>query len=288
MKNQNIMKTVFRYVVIFIASILNAIAISLILDPNHLAPGGLTGICIIINYLTSIPTGTLILLINIPIMILGIWKFGFKFFISTIFAVLVSSVMVNQLSVYQPLTDEPMLAAIAGGSMLALSIGLIFRMEATTGGVDIIVRLIKMKYRHLKTGKIFLIIDSIVVIASAIAFRNINTALYAAIAVVTSSYVLDFVLYGGDDAKLIYVISENDEAIVKRLMEEVEVGVTFINGEGAYSRKVKEVILCVVRKQLFPKVQQIVKEEDENAFMIISSASEVFGEGFKNHNSQQL
>jgi len=278
----------FQYIILFISSILNAISISLLLDPNKLAPGGVTGIAIIINYLYHIPTGTMIILLNIPIMILGIWKFGIKFFISTIFTIISSSIFVNLLADMEPLTEDLMLAAVAGGSLLALSIGIIFKLGATTGGIDVVVKLIRLKYKHIKIGRIFLTIDSVVVIISAIAFNEITIGMYAGIAVVVSSFVLDFVLYGGDDAKLIYIISEREDRIVKRLMEEVVVGVTYLDGTGAYSKKEKDIIMCVSKKQLFPKVQQIVHEEDENAFMIVTSANEVFGEGFKNYKGLQL
>lgn len=283
-----LMQEILKYMTLYIASIMNAVAIGLLIDPNHLAPGGLTGIAIIINYLIEIPTGTIILILNIPIMILGVWKLGIKFFISTIFVVITSSTFVNLFSEYKALTDDPLLAALGGGSLLALGMGIVFRNGATTGGIDIVIRIIKMKFNHIKTGRLFLMIDGVVVIFSAIIFKNITLGMYSAIAVVVSSYVLDYVLYGGDDAKLIYIISENDKEIANRLMEELDLGLSFINGEGGYSGKVRDIIMCVVRKQLYPKVQQIVNEEDKDAFVIVSSASEVFGEGYKGHEIMYL
>lgn len=288
MKWQIIKKHLKNNLLIIVGSILYAIAISLFLDPNQLAPGGLTGIVIMISYYVSIKVGTLVFILNIPIMILGIYKFGLRFFASTVYAIILTSVFTNILAPYGPITEERLLAAGAGGALLAIGIGLTFKAGATTGGVDIIVRLIKLKFRHIKTGKLFLIFDVIVVSISAYVFKNIDVALFAGVAVLISSIVFDIVLYGADGAKLVYVISEHQELIAKRFLEELEVGVTFINGSGAYTDNKKKILMCAMRKQLLPQAQDIVNHEDSNAFMIVSSATEIFGEGFKRHDSERI
>ena len=276
------------YLIITIASVFYGLAISQFLDPNDIAPGGVSGLAMIINRIINIEVGTLILMINIPILLLGLYKFGFKFIISTIYATFMGSVFTNILAKYPPVTTDPLLATIAGSAIASIAIGFIFKAGATTGGTDIIVKVLRLRFPHLKTGRLFLICDMIVVVLSAFVFENTDSALYAAIGVFLMSIVFDIVLYGADGAKLIYIISNDWQNIATRLLMELDVGVTYLEGEGAYSNEKKRVIMCVVRKQIAPHVEEIVKEEDGTAFMIISSAAEIYGEGYKNIYSEKI
>ena len=280
--------TVLQYVGIILASLLYAAALALFLDPNQLAPGGVSGIAIILNRLCGLPTGTLILLMNIPLLALGMWKLGWKFVLSTVVAVAASSVFTDLLAPYGPLTTDPLLAACAGGAMLAVGMGILFKLGATSGGTDILIRVIKLKYKHLKTGSLFLATDCCVIAASALVFGDIDLALYAAIATIVSSFCLDLVLYGRDEAKLVYLITDHEQAIAHRLLQELEIGVTYLQGQGAYTRDNKKVILCAMQKRLLPKVQEIAMEEDPFVFLIVTSASEIFGEGFKDISAPRL
>lgn len=288
LNNKKTMKILKNYLTMTVFSITYAVGLSMFLDPNNLVPGGVSGISIMLSRVTPLPTGTWILLLNIPILALGLWKFGLKMILSTIYCTVVSSVFTNIIAGWGALTTDKLLAAAAGGAVLAVSVGMIFRSGGTTGGMDIIVKILRLKYRHLKTGNLFLLSDGIVVTLSGILFRNLETALYAAVAVFVSSMVLDVVLYGKDGAKMIYIISDHPDKIADRLLEDLEIGVTYMKGEGAYSGREKNVILCVMRKPLAPKVQQIVTEEDSEAFMIISDATEIFGEGYKSYFSERL
>lgn len=279
---------VLQYVGIILASLLYAAAIALFLDPNQLAPGGVSGIAIILNRLCGLPTGTLILLMNIPLLALGMWKLGWKFVLSTVVAVAASSVFTDLLAPYGPLTTDPLLAACAGGALLAVGMGILFKLGATSGGTDILIRVIKLKYKHLKTGSLFLATDCCVIAASALVFGDIDLALYAAIATIVSSFCLDLVLYGRDEAKLVYLITDHEQAIAHRLLQELEIGVTYLQGQGAYTRDNKKVILCAMQKRLLPRVQEIAMEEDPCAFLIVTSASEIFGEGFKDISAPRL
>lgn len=273
---------------ITLGAFLYAIGVSFFLDPNSLAPGGVSGLAIILNRFVPVETGTLILIINIPIMMLGIWKFGIRFTISTIYCTVMSSVFINLLAPVGALSEDLLLSALVGGSLMAIGLGLVFKAGATTGGTDIIVKVLRIKYPHLKTGNLFLLIDASIVTLSAFAFKDLDKALYAGITVIVASLVMDLVLYGRDEAKLIYVISDKSETITKRLLEELDVGVTYVHGEGAFSGKEKKVIMCVVKKAMAPRVEEVVKEEDPIAFMIISSATEIFGEGYKNFFSEKM
>ncbi len=276
------------YLTITVASAIYAVAVSLFLDPNALAPGGVTGISIILSKLTSLETGTLMFAVNIPILLLGMWKFGWKFILSTLYCTAVSSFFTNLLAPFGALTRDPLLAALAGGSLMAVGLGLVFKAGATSGGTDIIIKLMRLKFPHLKTGALFLMTDTVIVAASAFVFQNIDIALYAGLVVVVDSFLIDVVLYGRDGAKMLFIISDAPETMVKRFLEELDIGVTYLSGSGAYSGKDKDVILCVVKKQLLPKAEEIVRQEDPGAFMIITSATEIYGEGYKNIFSQKL
>ena len=270
---KTVKKRLMDYLMITVGTVIYGIGVSLFLDPNNLAPGGVTGIAMILNRLTGLPTGTGILLINIPILAVGLWKFGLRFLLSTLYATFLSSLFTNFFARFGAVTTDPLLAALAG---------------ATTGGTDIIVKLLRQRYRHLKTGRLFFLLDILIVAASLLVFDDIDTILYAMLGVVVSSIMFDAVLYGFDEAKLVYIISDHSDAIAQRIMDELEAGVTFLKGKGAYSNNPKDVILCVMRNTIAPKAEEIVKQEDPLAFMISSSATEIYGEGYKNIFSEKL
>lgn len=271
---------------IIIGSVLYGMSISLFLDPNNLAPGGVTGIAIIINRITGIGTGFLTLLMNIPLILIGVYKFGLRFLLTTIVAILGTSVSIEIFSYFPKASGDVLVSAIMGGALVAVSVGLIFKIGATTGGTDIAVRLIKLKYPHLKTGYAFMLIDMTIVAASIFVFKEIDIALYAGIAVVVCSVVLDMILYGSDEAKLIYVISKNkqtEKKIVLQFLEKMGAGATFLSGYGAYSGKNRSVIMCAIKKTQLPLAKDIVRDIDDDAFMIVTSANEILGEGYKSH-----
>ncbi|MBQ6886115.1 MAG: YitT family protein [Lachnospiraceae bacterium] len=287
-EKKSIRRQIFEYICITAASFVYAVGVALFIDPSNLAPGGLTGIAIIVSRLTGVETGTLIFILNIPIVLIGFWKFGWKFMVSTFYCVIATSVFTNLLAPYGAATNDILLSAIAGGALVAASIGFVFKCGATTGGTDIIVKLLRRRFPHLRTGALFMLTDAIIVTVSVFVFRDLNAGLYAAITVVVTSVVMDFVLYGRDEAKMIYIISDHSENITARLLEELNIGVTHIEGTGAYSGKEKKVIFCVMRKTLAPRAEQIVREEDADAFMIVSNATEIFGEGYKSYFSEKL
>ncbi len=287
---QYLLKKSKKLLLITVGSLIYAAGVALFLQPNDLAPGGVSGLSIIMHELVDpVSTGTWILIFNVPLLLLGIWKFGLRFFLSTIFAVAVSSAAVNLFSAYiGALTDDVLLACIAGSVLVSTGLGIVFRVGATTGGTDIIVKLLRLKFRHINTGTTFLLMDSAIVVLSGFVFGGLNIALYAEIAVFLQMFVLNAVLYGSDEARLVYVISEKKDAIAAKLLHELEVGVTFLDGRGAYTGDEKQVLLCALRMRTLPKVRDLVAKEDEKAFMIVTKATAVFGEGFKSHNEKEL
>lgn len=277
-----------RYIAIIAGCLIYAAGIAIFLDPNDLAPGGVTGIAIMISYATSIPTGTLVLIINIPLLIIGAKRFGKSFLMYTVVSTVLSSFMINWLSAVRVGIEDKLLCGIVGGVLMAIGMGIVFKSGGTTGGSDILVKLLRLKYRHLRTGTLFAITDTVIVAISAIVFGNIENALYAGIALVISSMVMDLVLYGPDEAKSLLIISDRAKQVADRILSELDIGVTYLQGKGAYSGAEKQVLLCAMRKALFPKVRQIVQQEDPDAFMIVSSATEIFGEGFKDHFTEEI
>ncbi len=287
------MNYVKKYFFLTLGSLIYALGISLFLDPFGLAPGGVTGLGVIFGYLANLPTGTVILFINIPILIFGLWKFGIKFLASTMYVTVVSSFMMNAIEDYLlPITghisEDLLIDGIAGGAMMGFGMAVVFLNGGTTGGSDIIIKAVRQKVPHLKTGAIYMITDSFVVALSAIVFKNIELGLYAIITILVTNTVLDKFLYKDDGAQLLYVISDHSEGIAKRIMDEIDIGVTYLHGEGAYTGEDKKVLMVVARPNNYAKIRAIVREEDQDAFFIVSGANDVFGYGYKNHFMQEI
>lgn len=286
--SKSVLRRIEDLIVITIASAVYAVGVAQFADPNNLAPGGMTGLAIIMSRVIPMKSGTWLMLLNIPVIILGIYAFGFKFIVSTIYSTILTSVFTNVFLRFGAATHDVLLASLASAVLCGASVGVIFRAGATSGGTDIIVKYLKVKFPFMRTGIIFFVTDVIVVTISGFVFEDVNAALYAFICIFVSAKAIDLVLYGSDEAKLIYIISDDADDITRRVLEELDIGVTHINGTGAYSGKDKKVILCTVKKTLTPLVEDIVREEDPSAFMIISSASEVYGEGYKSYFSERI
>ncbi len=281
-----------RLTVISFGCLLYAAGLILFLNPNDLAPGGVSGISVMLSRFIPVEVGTIILILNIPLIIIALIKFGVKFMAMTAFATVLSSVLMDLIRIILPdgytVTEDRLLAGIFGGAVMAFGMGIIFRAGGTTGGSDIIIRLLRLKFRHLKTGTIFLITDCIIVSVSALVFGNIESALYAAIALGVNSTVLDFVLYGSNGAKMIFVVTECPDQINSALTKKVGISSTVMKGEGAYTGREKTVLMVVAKKYNYPKIRDVVGAADPKSFMIVSSASDIFGEGYLSILSHEL
>lgn len=285
----NTIKNTFRKsIMILIGTFLYSAGIGLFLDPNELAPGGVVGLSVIASHSLGGETGTWYFLLNIPIILLGWWKFGGRFIVLSFYAIAFNSIFTNIFSLFPAVTDNLLLAAIAGSILVGTGIGLVLKIGATTGGMDIIIKILKKKYPSIKTSTFFITIDMIIVAISGLVFRDFNIAMYAFITVTLNGKVMDFVLYGSDEAKLVYIVSDNPQQLLKRILKEIEIGATILSGKGAYSNQEKEIIMCVVKKRSAPELQEIVKQEDKKAFMIVTNASEIYGEGYKNIMKEKL
>lgn len=286
-----------RYALITLGCILYGVSVTLFLDEGGLASGGVTGIAIIINRLTEWDTGLLVLLINIPLIILGYFFFGWRFTLSTLYTIAFSSFVmwltgiVAEPHLPLPLGEYPVIInAVTGGVLFGLGMGLIFRNGSSSGGTDIPVKILRKKYRHIQTGYITLISDVIIVAASYFVFNNVETLFYTVLSVVVFTLVFDWVLYGGNSAKMVFVISEEEPAhrICDRVLKEIDTGATFVDAEGAYTGRQKRILLCVVKPFLYPKLRDVVHEEDKKAFIIVSSAKEIYGEGYQDAGQDEV
>jgi uncharacterized membrane-anchored protein YitT (DUF2179 family) len=285
-----IIRRIKKFAVITFAALLYGIANTYFSDPNNLAPGGITGVAIVLNKIWNMGVGMWFILINIPILLLGIWQFGLKFTISTIYATAMVSFFTDMLSLHfkQFIVNDMVLGATFGGALMAISMGLIFKNKATTGGTDIIIKILRKKFPHLKTGSLFFLTDVVIIVFAGVVLQDIKVTLYSMISVMITSYVLDLVLYGRDEAKLLYIISDRPDIITKRLLEELDIGATHIYGQGAYTGNDKKVIMAGIKKRLSPLAEEIVREEDPDAFMIVTSATEIFGEGYKSYFDERI
>jgi uncharacterized membrane-anchored protein YitT (DUF2179 family) len=285
---QKYRKIIKDYLLISAGAFLFAVGISLFAEPFHIAPGGVSGISIIINYLLKLPVGRTIILINIPLFIAGFLKLGRSFVVSSLYAMLLSSVLVDLLAQVQPFVEEPLLAALYGGLFIGAGMGLIFIHGSSTGGSDIIVRLLRLRFKGLKLGRIMFLTDLCVIALAALVFHDLNRSLYAIITVYVNSIVVDGIIYGLEFSKVAYIISQKSEQIAGRIQVELERGVTFFFGEGGYSKQPAKIIMCALKQQQIVKFYGIVHEEDPEAFVIVTNAHEVVGYGFKTPGAREL
>ena len=272
---------VVKYALVALGSALFAAGFQFFLYPNSIIVGGVSGIAMIINYLVGLPVGIMTIVLNIPLFIIA-WKhFGGKFIISSLVGMLLSSVLVDVLAVvdYSP-TDDMLLACLIGGAIKGLGLGLIYYAGATTGGTDIIAKFVRLRFPYINFGTIVLLTDAVIIIAFAMIFDRVEAAMYAVIAMFVVSKVIDLVLYGIDNSSVCYIISENSEQLVKDITDKLHRGVTILSGEGAYSHKDKQVLLCVIKRTQIADIRKIIRNIDENAFFIVSDAKNVFGKGF--------
>ena len=279
-------KVLWKYAVITLGSVLYAFSFNLFLTPNHIAPGGVSGIAIVINYLTSFPVGVMILVLNIPLFILSFLKFGGAFLFSSFYATALGSVIIDLTTKIPPFTSEPILSSIYGGILMGAGLGLVFAYGATTGGSDIISRLIKLRFPHISMGRMMLCVDFVVITISAFVFQNVNSALYAIITLYISSKVIDVIIYGTDYEKLAYIISDKSEEISRKIQDELLRGVTLLHGEGGYTNRQKKIIMVALKQQQAAKAAEIVRKIDPNAFVIVVAAHEIFGDGFERNKNR--
>lgn len=282
----------WKFVMIAVGSAVFSLGFDLFLDPNGINCGGVSGIAMLIVYGVKtkwLTVGILSALINIPLFFLGYKQIGKYFFFGSLLGMAISSVCFDLFAAILPVpTVDPLVASLFGGVMIGAGLGVVFLAGASTGGVDIVARVLKLKLRNFPIGKIILCMDLCTAVATGIVYRDFNNTLYSIITLVLSSIVLDKVVYGMDFAKVALVVSEKHEQIADAIAVQLERGVTYLDGEGYYSRTDKTVLLTAVKKKQLAQLKEIVMTVDPNAFMILQDAQQVLGDGFKAYDRYEL
>ena len=292
LKKERLGQEIRDFLIVTFGSLVYAIGLALFLDPNDISAGGVVGLAMIVCHFTDIDLGLMIFLMNAPLLIAGWIRFRNKFLVYTIYAIVLSSFLIDFINDrfpdYVPLTRDLMLATIAGGAVMSVGMSLIYLGGGSVGGTDIIIKFLRQKHNHIGTGTLSFIMDLTTCILSCFVFGGYELGIYAAMALYVQGVVMDKMLYGGNEAKLVFIITSKVKEVSDRLMNDLEMGVTWLEGIGAYTEEKKRVVMVAFRKQSYQKVRQVVKEEDPEAFMIVSSASEIFGLGFRDHLSDEL
>ncbi len=267
---------------IVVGSGLTALGISCFTLPNNIAPGGVSGLATAAAHMVPISVGAMSLIINIPIFALALKILGLRPLIKTGIATLFLSVLIDVFSLLPiQYTGNILLAAVLGGGLMGIGIGLLFTRNISTGGVDLLTLILKRKRPHMSMGSLMLLLDSVVVAVAVLVFGEIEIALYSMVTIFCSSKVIDAIIQGVDYAKVVYIITENGEDIVRKLTLDLGKGVTQVFARGGYTGRDKMMIMTVARRTELAAIQKIVREHDDSAFVIYLDATEVRGEGFK-------
>lgn len=278
-KKSRIVKNVL---LITLGSFIYAFAFDWMFVPNNIVMGGFTGLAQTLNrFVPFVPVGITVIALNVPLFILGIRRQGFRLLLSSVFAMSISSVFIDLLAYlvkFKPIEDH-LVACLIGGGMVGLSMGILLMVGATTGGVELAARLLKYHFRHISIGKLCLALDLGVIALYTLVFKNINDGLYSAIAMYISSLAMDAVVYGRNTSKVACIICSEGNVIKNRLIE-LDLGVTNIRAYGGYSDSEKDILICAFKPSRISELKEAIMELDKTAFVIISNAEDIFGEGF--------
>lgn len=280
---QKIKNIVFEYFGLTVGSAIMAMSLVFFLIPVKIAPGGVSGLAIVLHYLFNLPVGVVMLIFNVPLFFLGVKILGKQFGPRTFFSFVLFSLVTDffdKVIHVTAATTDPLLASIFGGVVLGVGLGIVFRFKGTTGGSDIIGQIIN-KYSNVSVGTGILIVDFFVISFAGIAFQNVNQALYGIISLYFSSKILDLILDGIDYARSFYIISEKQDEIIDLITSEIGRGGTELSGQGLYTRKERNVLYTVVTRKEVATLRQEILKIDPSAFVIIANVHEVLGEGFR-------
>ena len=266
-----------------------ALGFDLFLEPSGLNAGGISGLAMIFVHMTDFGTvGLVTVLVNLPLFFVGGQRIGKRFFVGSIFGTVFFSLFVDLFALIPPLNAEPLLASLYGGLLCGVGLGIVIAAGASTGGSDIVVRLIKQRFRNLPIGQITLMFDVVVCALTGLVFGDISNMLYCLIVVFLSGQVIDMVVYHFDYSKIAYVISPLHEQIAAAISSKLDRGVTYLHGQGFYSQKDTKVILTAVKRGQLVELKDLVVAIDPDAFIIVLEAHQVLGDGFSRHSQDSL
>lgn len=291
-KRNNVRLLLRNLLMIAVGSAIFSLGFDLFLEPAGISCGGVSGIAMLIVYATKskfLTVGILSALINLPLFFFGYHKIGKLFFFGSLLGMVVTSVGFDLFARILPIPKtEPLVAAIFGGVIIGAGLGIVFIAGASTGGVDIVARLLKLKFRNFPIGKILLCMDLCTAVATGIVYSEFNNTLYSVITLVLSSFVLDKVVYGMDYAKVALIISDRYEEIAQAIDTQLDRGVTLLHGQGFYLRSDKFVLLSAVKRKQLAQLKDLVMSIDPSAFIILQDAHQVLGDGFKRYDRNEL
>ena len=282
-KYQEVKQNVISALYYTTGSFLFAVSVNCFSAPNKLAPGGLTGLATVVHYLLpSAPIGLTILLLNIPLLVTAWLKISRAFTIRTVVCTVLSTVVMDATAVALPAyRGDLFLASVMGGVLAGTGLGLIFLRGGSTGGTEVIARLLERRFPHIPVGRLMLVVDAAVIGVAALVFRDIQGAMYAVVLTFVTSVLIDTLVYGGRGGKLVLVFSRRRQEIAKAILQELERGVTKLHSRGGYTGEESEVLLCAVGRTQVYALRRLVARIDPAAFVVITSAEEVLGEGFR-------
>ena len=288
MKNKN-WSTLLDVFKTAIGCALFALGFDLFLMPGGMNAGGLSGLAMILVHVTGLGTvGLVSALMNIPLFVLGGVKIGKKFFLGSLLGMLFSSVFIDLFSILPTPQVEPLIGAVYGGLICGIGLGFVFAAGVSTGGSDIIVRLLKLKWRHVPIGVISMCFDACVAVLTGIVYREVSSALYTGIAIYITGKIIDMVVYSFDYSKVALIITKEYEQVAQVISDKLERGATYLYGEGTYSRKETKVVLTAVKKQQIAELKELVVHIDPDAFIIVQEAHQVLGDGFIRYSKDAL
>ena len=259
------------------------------LQPNDMSPGGISGLALILVELLGFGSvGMLSIFMNLPLFILGGLKIGKRFFVGSLIGMTLSSVLIDAFAAVGLAAPEPILAIVYGGVLCGVGIGIVFVSGTSTGGSDILVRLLKLRYRNVPIGQISLAFDIVVVALTGLVFRDMNKALYTGITVFLCGKMVDAVVYRFDYSKVAMIVSREYDSIAREIGNKLDRGATFLHGEGSYTGEQTKVVLVAIRKQQLAELKELVMELDPGAFVIVQEAHQVLGDGFLRYSRHSL
>ena len=266
-----------------------ALGFALFLEPNEINTGGISGLAMVMVKLTGVGTvGLFSILMNIPLFLIGGLKIGKRFFFGSLIGMLVSSALIDAFAMIPFVTQEPLVGGLYGGVLCGAGIGMVFTAGTSTGGSDILVRLLKRRYRNVPIGGISMAFDAVVVLLTGVVFRDITKVLYSGIVVFVAGQVMDAVVYRFDYSRVALIVSVHHAQIAQAIGEKLDRGATYLQGEGSYTHNNTEVILTVVKKRQLAELKELVMEIDSNAFVIVQEAHQVLGDGFSHYSPDGL
>ena len=266
-----------------------ALGFALFLQPNDMNAGGISGLAMVFVELTGIGSvGTLSIFINLPLFLLGGLKIGRRFFVGSLLGMVLSSVLIDFFALIPMPAVDPLIGVLYGGVLCGFGLGVVFVCGTSTGGSDILVRLLKLRYRNVPIGQISMMFDAVVVALTGIVFQDITKALYTGVTVFVTSKVVDAVVYRFDYSKVALIISREYQTIAEAIGTRLDRGATYLNAEGSYSHKPTKVVLAAVKKQQLAELKELVMQIDPNAFVIVQEAHQVLGDGFSRYHKHSL